>query len=62
MGLTRIHFHQFDDWTPESMERSLARLVDSNYRGELRYVIWDLLDGCTPTAITKVVEALQQIN
>ncbi|KAJ2745230.1 hypothetical protein GGI20_002331 [Coemansia sp. BCRC 34301] len=62
-GLTRLHFHQFSDWTPELTDRSLARLVDSSdYRGELRYVIWDLLDGCTTAAIAKVVESLQQID
>ncbi|KAJ2870510.1 hypothetical protein GGH93_005513 [Coemansia aciculifera] len=62
IGITRMHFHQFDDWTSESVERSLIKLVDGDYQGELRYAIWDLLDWCSAEDVTKMVEYLRQIN
>ncbi|KAJ2028386.1 hypothetical protein H4S04_009343, partial [Coemansia sp. S16] len=62
IGITRLHFHQFVDWTSESEERSLTRLVDGDYQGELRYAIWDLLDWCSAEGVERMVEYLRQIN
>ncbi|KAJ1818897.1 hypothetical protein LPJ60_004076 [Coemansia sp. RSA 2675] len=60
--ITRLHFHQFADWTPELLKRSVIKLADGKYQGELRYALWDLLDGCTAEDVAAMVEALQQIN
>ncbi|KAJ2008687.1 hypothetical protein H4R26_000006 [Coemansia thaxteri] len=61
-GITRVHYHQLSDWTAESTEHCLYRLVNGHYRGELRYVLWDLVNECTPASIATLVECLQQMN
>ncbi|KAJ2731890.1 hypothetical protein IW152_004231 [Coemansia sp. BCRC 34962] len=61
-NITRIHFHRFADWSSELLERSVVKLADGKYQGELRYALWDLLNECSAEDVAAMVEALQQIK
>ncbi|KAJ2159591.1 hypothetical protein GGF46_002915 [Coemansia sp. RSA 552] len=56
--LTRIHFHEFEDWTPEDTRHSLDRVASGECPGNLRYGMWDIVNGESVSTIAELAQYL----
>ncbi|KAJ1994145.1 hypothetical protein EDC05_001815 [Coemansia umbellata] len=61
-GVTRIHFHQLEDWTMDTTKASLDRIISGNYHGDLRYNLWDIFHDITADETIELVEYLNQMQ
>ncbi|KAJ2608861.1 hypothetical protein H4S08_004284, partial [Coemansia sp. RSA 1365] len=60
--IARIHFHQLSDWTLDDSKRTLARVVDGNCHGDLRYNLWDVFNNEPMSVIAELIEYLKQLD
>ncbi|KAJ2166590.1 hypothetical protein GGH16_004086, partial [Coemansia sp. RSA 560] len=58
--VTRIHFHQLGDWTLDDSKRVLEQIATGDYHGNLRYNLWDVLDGESADSIGALAKYLSQ--
>ncbi|KAJ2542006.1 hypothetical protein GGF49_003205 [Coemansia sp. RSA 1853] len=59
--ITRIHFHQLGDWTLDDSKRVLEQIATGGYRGNLRYNLWDVLDGESADSIGALANYLSKM-
>ncbi|KAJ1668114.1 hypothetical protein EV178_000775 [Coemansia sp. RSA 1646] len=62
VGVTRIHFYQFEDWTVETAKSALDNVVRYDHQGDLQYKVWDLFHNTTASEATELVEYLNQMQ
>ncbi|KAI8323151.1 hypothetical protein GQ54DRAFT_121647 [Martensiomyces pterosporus] len=62
LAVTRVHFHQFDDWSVADTQMSLTRIINKEYEGELRYNLWELLNEATVMGVVDLVQHLLQMD
>ncbi|KAJ2508012.1 hypothetical protein H4217_008652, partial [Coemansia sp. RSA 1939] len=62
LGVTRIHFHQFGDWSMEMARLALDRIVGGNYHGDLPYNVWDIFQDNTADEFKSLIEYLNQMQ
>ncbi|KAJ2783857.1 hypothetical protein H4R18_001465 [Coemansia javaensis] len=58
-AITRIHFHPLGGWTPDVARGALLRVLAGEYRGDLRYALWDIVNGEAAGAIAAIVESVR---
>ncbi|ORX68274.1 hypothetical protein DL89DRAFT_30080 [Linderina pennispora] len=58
-GVTRIHLHQFDDWTDAAAELALKEAVGQD---DVWAVVWDLFSGLSEARVMGLVQALLDVS
>ncbi|KAJ2395734.1 hypothetical protein GGI23_004191 [Coemansia sp. RSA 2559] len=62
IGITRIHFHPFEDWTTEMARASLDNVINGKCQGDLQYSVWDIFHDTTASEATDLVKHLNQME